>query len=430
MLDSPARVEPRPCADMASDHTPQKAIALLGSGWAGFSIHCLLLLLFALEVPVVWVFAINLLGLDAFIRLMAFRGPSPHFMWRLVLLLLAVGTYWLVSVFHEYVSSWVAVQRTTTAVFAYAAGYWWSRATLVRGLTVWQLGGVFAGTLGATAYSFLAALAGGGVGAYLLLEIADRTAPDPWGGAPVGGTPFGARAALGLCLLAVSLFVVRERGRSARWVFLGTALVGAAGLYANAVLQNRMPFLALATAMGVCAVVLMRSDLPAGRRLARMLPLLLLGGLAVLLGIDDRLQVLGVYQRFGSEGVRTARYELWLDVLLRLFTTADGGRAFPITEDYAHNLWLDAGYDAGPVPFLTLLAFHASHINAIVLALRSAESTNARLLVWATIVPFFFAFMAEPAYAISPTYFALSCYFLGVLYAAAERSRAVAAVDV
>lgn len=416
---------------MAYQPSQSKSMALLGSGWTGFAVHSLFLLLFTLEVPVLWVFAINLLGLDAFIRFMALRGPSPRFMWRLVLLTLAVGTYWLVSVLHEYAPPLVALQRTTGAVFAYGAGYWWSRATLTRGLTVWQLGGVFAGTVGATSYSFLAAVRGGGAGAYSLLEVAERTAPDPWDGSPIGGTPFGARAALGMCLLAVALLVVKERNRATRWVLLGTAAAGSAGLYANTVLQNRMPFLALAAALGVCAIVLLRSEfLSGGQKAVRLLPLLLVVGLAVLLDADDRLQVLGVYQRFGAEGLRTTRYELWVNVLLRMFSTVDGGRAFPISEDYAHNLWLDAGYDAGPIPFLALLAFHASHVHVVYSALRSTDSTNARLLVWATIVPFFFSFMAEPAFAISPSYFALSCYFLGVLFAAAERASAVAATSV
>ncbi len=122
-----------------------------------------------------------------------------------------------------------------------------------------------------------------------------------------------------------------------------------------------------------------------------------------------------ILARFETEGVSTARWQLLWEVLSQLFFHPLGGRAFPISENYAHNLWLDVGYDAGPLPFLLLLAFHAVHLPAVLAVLRRHPSLNARLVTAAALVSFGFTAMAEPVLIMSVPHFAMGLFLLGGL---------------
>jgi hypothetical protein len=228
-------------------------------------------------------------------------------------------------------------------------------------------------------------------------------------------TALGAAAAPGLALLAALLFSVRE-DRSRTWRIMAWP-AASAGLVANALLLNRSPFLALALGLVACGWLFVRAREPNGWRKTGRLALL--GGLALAggalawtgLGQED----VSILARFESEGVSTARWELHWDVLSQLFKYPLGGRAFPISENFAHNLWLDVGYDAGPLPFLLLLAFHAAHVPALLAVLRRHPSLNARLVTVAALVSFGFTAMAEPVLIMSVPHFALGLLLLGGL---------------
>jgi len=378
-------------------------------------VHSAGLFVFALDIPIVSVLALDLAAVDVLFRLTRFHRIDGGFAWRLTLLGLAMGSYYAISAGHGYFAFSSAMQLAFLGVGAYGAGYW---AGHVRrsGSTHAALVPLLAGVAGAVAYSVLSVLARPSGLSREAAEVADRLSPNVWGDGFVNATGLGARAALGMCLLPALLFLVPEpglrRGRAA--AVLGAA--GAAGLYVNLSLQNRAPFLSFAAALVAMILVFATSrGVGGGPKAARLLPIL--GGalVIVLLPLERWIALFGIAQRFQAEGLGTARFSLWGRVLSNLFVSLDGGRAYAISESHAHNLWLDVAYDAGPLPFFLLLAFHVSHARPLVDLLRRPDSTNARIVFAGLGAAFLVGFMGEPALAMSISFFALSCLYLGLV---------------
>jgi hypothetical protein len=235
----------------------------------------------------------------------------------------------------------------------------------------------------------------------------------------------GAQSGLAVCLLPAALFWVPEQ-RSARAlaVRLAVAASGAFALYANVVLQNRTPMIAAVAALAAAIAVFLASErLGALGKASRLAPIALAAAASAAV-LWDRLSSFGVYQRFESHGLESARYELWGTVLTHLFDDLAGGRVTPLGETAAHNLWLDIAWDAGPLPFALMVVFHASLAGAVVAAVRRGDLL-VRLVVAGAGVAFLSTAMVEPAMSIS-SYTTLLFYYCGLVLglAAAQAQRA------
>jgi hypothetical protein len=196
----------------------------------------------------------------------------------------------------------------------------------------------------------------------------------------------------------------------------------AAGVYINLTMQTRTPFLAVAAACAVGLVMLFATDasrLVTKIRQAMLVPLVGVAVAAVVALVPG----LGVMERFEVYGLETARYEQWEAVLLGLAHHFDGGRAIPLTERFAHNLWLDVAWDAGGVPFLLLLAFHVASIPPVVSACRSGAELGPRLVLAGIGIAFAFTAMSEPVNAFAINYYAFSFYYFGSALGLAQRWR-------
>lgn len=338
-------------------------------------------------------------------------GPGRAGVLGAVLLVATVVSYYAIAVAHGQYEPLRALGYVMVCLAAYAAGLTASGARDADLLPNVLVAFVFA-ALGSTGYAWLSARQGLEVGA----ELALRSAPSAWNPADLmTATALGAAAAPGLALLAAVVFSVRE-DRSRIWR-LAAWPAAAAGLVANALLLNRSPFLALALALVACGWIFLRARGVEGWRKPARLALLV--GVALAAGAVAWSQLgegeATIVARFETEGVSTARWELMWEVLSQLFQHPLGGRAFPISENFAHNLWLDVGYDAGPLPFLLLLAFHAAHLPSILAVLQRHPSLNARLVTAAALASFAFTAMAEPVLIMSVPHFSLGLFLLGGL---------------
>lgn len=368
-------------------------------------------LLFGLDLGAISLVA--LLGVGAWQVLSARPTSDAGVTGRLAtgLLVAAISSYYLIATIHGQYDAGRAAGYLATCLLAHLVGMTASGARDGELMPNVLVGYVFA-TLGAATYAWLSARQGLEIGT----DFATRAAPSAWEPANlITGTALGASAAPGLALLAALLFAAAEE-RSVPWRVAGWA-AALAGLLANAMLLNRAPFLAAAVATAACAWIFLRApEVETGRKTRRMAALsivtLTCGAWAYSVLGDAEVSIVA---RFESEGVSTARWQLLWEVLSQVLFHPFGGRAFTISENYAHNLWLDVGYDAGPIPMLLLLAFHAIHVPAVVRVIRHHPSLNARLVTMAGVVAFAFTGMAEPVLIMSVPHFSLGLLLLGGL---------------
>jgi hypothetical protein len=233
-----------------------------------------------------------------------------------------------------------------------------------------------------------------------------------------------------MALLPALVFGARRRGAQTRMFVAASATAAGLGLYANIALQNRAPFLATTAALLAGAFLFLRSrEISSSIKLERLVVIGVPAVIAtMLMPLWAWFSGLDVFERFQNEGLESARYELWWTVLTQILDYPAGGRLIRIPEYFAHNLWLDVAWDAGPLPFAILLVFHVSHAPAFLAFFRGNSSLLAKQIVAGIGVALVFACMAEPVLALRNGYFAFSCYFLALVSALAAARRAAVPV--
>jgi len=252
-----------------------------------------------------------------------------------------------------------------------------------------------------------------------LVEIAERIVPGFWDGVEINSPGLGANASLGMCLLPVVFFGRDDecKGIFYSLVALFISLIFAAGVYINVALQNRTPFLATAASLFFGALVyLHRHKANPSVAIKKLVIIGLLVGIVVwYLATSIDLTQYNILTRFSEERLESSRYEAWKTMLASLHHSLLGGRAVKIEEVYVHNLWLDVIWDAGIAPFVFLAAFHLNHATGFKNILKSDLPLLVVLMTVGLGISFFMNFMQEPTMTASVTYFAASCFYLGLV---------------
>jgi hypothetical protein len=381
----------------------------------------LLLLVYGLNIPVVSLYAP--LAWTLFLLLAgAFKTECRKgFGDRLALLLLFAVSFYAFSTIHGITTLREALLNTFAMTGAYALGYSAGpksaeevRRTLPAALLFMVLG--FACFSFLSVYSFLQSSG--------LLEIAARNAPSFWDGAEINAPGYGANASLAMCLLPV-IFLARGegcRGFSYWPVAAVIWIMFAAGVFVNAALQNRTPFLATAASFFLCSALYWyrhRSE-PSrvGKKLA--LPMLLVVLLACWLAATIDPEQFTLLSRFSEHRLDSPRFETWKKLLGAVNQNLLGGRSVRLELAYVHNLWLDVFWDAGVVPFIFLVAFHLKHLSCFRAIVKSQLPQMAQLMIVAVATSFVMNFMQEPTLSASIPYFSCSCFFLGLVLRVSE----------
>ena len=242
----------------------------------------------------------------------------------------------------------------------------------------------------------------------------------------IAATGLGALGSLGMCLLP-ALFARSSRDQRAAatvpWRAAAAGLV-VMGWLANLALQNRTPIIAMAGAAFASALVVATDPRSSSRaRVAAAVAAIAVAALAV--GAGPLLSAMPDHpavRRFQEEGLETERYAVWVDVARALPRYPFGGRKIDLRGfGYAHNLWLDVGYDSGMFPLLLLAGFHASHVGVLFRAIRANTSGILRLTLVGLCASFFATFMVEPILQFRVDFFAASCFLLGMATAIGAR---------
>jgi hypothetical protein len=255
------------------------------------------------------------------------------------------------------------------------------------------------------------------------LGITARAAPSYWepDGEGLTGTGFGLSSILALSLLPPVLFTLRARPRSLEWTIIRLAMLSlaAAGIYINVELQNRGPFMALIVATSTTAIVFWRSaHSPLGRAL-RISGVILaaVASTYLLADLDSFATTLGIARRFTEYGVDSGgRTQAWMNILTGIWSHPWGGREIDLAGlNYAHNLWLDVAYDAGLIPAMLLVTFHAAHVRRLMKLSKRGLSPLLLLVLTATSAAFLTIAVGEPVLNASVPLFGATCFIFGAI---------------
>lgn len=374
----------------------------------------LTLIVLGLNVPRISVLAV-LAALG--VVLVRWRGDIVYgFLVRSSLLLIFSLTYYVIMYFYDFKDFTDVIINPLFITSSYALGFSINRSNTPdwpAGL-VWI---VLSMVSGFAVFSFLSVYTAMSSGHST--EIFFRSAPNYWKGSEsINGPILGLFASLGLSLAPV-IFLRTGKPFSLVLVIAAVSLLVGAGLYVNVSLQNRSPFIALILSFLLSAYYyfFIRKISPKYKTrtvLSMILFLCVAAYLFVSLGYDY--SQFSLVSRFEVQGLETDRFDAWMYMLRALPDNLAGGRlAYIGNIDYVHNLWLDVVYDAGILPVIFLLLFHALHMKSFVDVVRADLPLLVILVILSISVSFLVGFIVEPVLQGSVIYFSASCFFLGLV---------------
>jgi hypothetical protein len=277
-------------------------------------------------------------------------------------------------------------------------------------------------------YVYLALIAGGVVFVFLsvntsaVADILNRSASNFWRpeDEPVNGPVLDLYLMLGMSLIPFIFYCKNSLLGHKQYNFI-VAVSGGLGLislYTNILLQGRKAILSLAIVYVIATLFKLKNIKRKNTRHTYTF-LVIFGVMGLLLAFNSLSEIavknFEVFDRFQNEGLESGRYQAWGEILAAMPNNLMGGRAFVISEAYAHNIWLDAFYDGGFLPTISLLFFHILHIKPIFKIVSSKLPETLVILVICVMIPTLIGFQGEPVLQASITYFATSCFFFGTV---------------
>lgn len=384
-----------------------------------FAAISLTILIAGLNIPVISEYLLIFATLWLLFRwLIDLRFTDAAFSSTFSLLTLFAVSYYSFTYLHGFTGFNEGVKNVITIVGSYALGYsihrgnspLWPRGLLVP---------LFLMAAGFITFSYLCVQAL--VSTADIIQIAERVAINFWDGNEINAPGLGANASLGMCLLPFVLFGKDAEQKKLSFFLLALfiSVLFAAGVYINAILQNRTPFLATgASLLFGTLVYLRRHKADRARATKYAASVFIIAGVVLyyLITTLDLAQV-NILARFTQERLESLRYEAWGTMLSSLHHSLLGGRTVQLGVDlnYVHNLWLDVIWDAGVVPFIFLALFHLKHAVCFKKILGSELPLLIVLAIVGLATSFFVNFMQEPTMSASAPYFAASCFFLGLV---------------
>lgn len=258
---------------------------------------------------------------------------------------------------------------------------------------------------------------------------AGRTGTMIWTGGSGGFGPIlGIQGNLGSAFLPVFLFgAIQELVKSKKEYIMILGVTGffiACGFYTNILLKNRGPFAIIAGIMAVIGLynIFFGPNRLTPANLTRKISLLLCsiliaGSLFSVMPKAEDVSHLGVIARFTEEGYDSPRNMIWKNCIKVIAEHPLGGRMDFFGHQYAHNIWLDVGYDSGIVAMFFLIIFHIIHFkDMFTLALGRLPIHQG--VISGMIAMFFIIFISlftEPVGKGYTIYYAMTFFYCGLL---------------
>ena len=226
-------------------------------------------------------------------------------------------------------------------------------------------------------FAFLSIYLAPNVSMYAVSQVgeakAGRTGIMIWTGEKGGFGPIlGIQGNLGSAFLPVFIFgAIQELVESKKKFIIILGIAGLfiiSGFYTNILLKNRGPFAIIA---GLIVVIGIFNILFGPNRLTRVVlirrislllcSILIAGSLFNFIPKAKDVSHVGVVARFTQEGHDSPRSMFWKNAIKVISENPLGGRKDFFGHEYAHNIWLDVGYDSGVLAMFFLIIFHIIH---------------------------------------------------------------------
>ncbi|MFC3797897.1 O-antigen ligase family protein [Cohnella sp. GCM10012308] len=239
-----------------------------------------------------------------------------------------------------------------------------------------------------------------------------------WDNRLISATLLNTTVSLGLALLPILFFKARGYQVSRKFKMF-TLISFVLSFYTIMQLGNRT---GLAIAVASVLTVWMFSEGFNSRKAIRMFNFFILGMILWflynrnLLGLKEKWEGTLLASRFEDEGIfGDSRTTAWKEVFSGLFAHPMGNKETVISLRYAHNLWLDVGYEAGIIPFVLLLIFTVFTLLSLRTFVKSDQPVLFKKLFIAMFTAFFITFMMEPIMGGAFTYFTAFCFIAGMV---------------
>jgi len=256
-----------------------------------------------------------------------------------------------------------------------------------------------------------------------------RTGIMIWTGKPGGFGPIlGIQGNLGTAFLPVILFgAAHELLNNRKEIFFIIGIAGifiVSGLYTNVLLKNRGPFVIITGLMGIISVynIIFAPNRMTPGKLVKRIILVLIGiliaaGLISHLPKTEDLNNLAVVFRFTQEGHSSPRTMFWKNCIKIIAEHPMGGRKDYFGHEYAHNIWLDVGYDSGMGAMIFLIIFHIIHFKAMFTLVFGRLPIHPAVISAMTALFFiiFISLFTEPVGKGYTIYYAMTFFYCGLL---------------
>jgi len=258
---------------------------------------------------------------------------------------------------------------------------------------------------------------------------AGRTGIMIWTGEQGGFGPIlGIQGNLGTAFLPVILFGAMYelfKNRKETLFILGVAsFFIVCGLYTNVLLKNRGPFVIIA---GLFCIISLYNIIFTPSRLTpeKLVKKIIVGliGVVIVVGMfshlpkADDLSHLAVVSRFTQEGHSSPRTMFWKNCIKIIAENPMGGRKDYFGHEYAHNIWLDVGYDSGIAAMIFLIIFHFIHFKAMFTLVFGRLPIHPAVIsaMIALFCIIFISLFTEPVGKGYTIYYAMTFFYCGLL---------------
>jgi hypothetical protein len=240
-----------------------------------------------------------------------------------------------------------------------------------------------------------------------------------WGENFLSATGMNTYVSLGIALTPL-LFLKDASIRKLKTTKILILVISVISLYVSLSLGNRTGLLILGAS---CVSVFFYATKLTPRKIISMVAVfffLILGFLMVignLFGIKDKWFSTTIGNRMRNfSAVDDPRFTAWGESFTGMFSNPTGGRKTELSLNYAHNLWLDVGYDAGVIPFLLLVLFSLMGLISIRKFIKGNSPTFLKALMITCFTSITVTFFLEPIMQGWFYYFTIFCLFLGLIH--------------
>ncbi|UAL46803.1 hypothetical protein K7887_18335 [Sutcliffiella horikoshii] len=240
-----------------------------------------------------------------------------------------------------------------------------------------------------------------------------------WGENFLSATGMNTYVSLGIALTPL-LFLRDNNIKKMKITKLLILAVSAISIYVSLSLGNRTGLLILGAS---CIAVFFYTTKLTPRKIMSTVIIFFFSILGFLLFIGN---IFGVKDKWFSttignrmrnfSAIDDPRFTAWGESFKGMFSYPSGGRKTELSLNYAHNLWLDVGYDAGLIPFVLLVIFSLLGLISLRTFLKSDLPVFLKGLVISCFTAMIVTFLLEPIMQGWFYYFTIFCLFLGLIH--------------